>query len=91
MNLQSMSEKIARSVSRILRREASLRVLRDKCLESFNAQNHFYGCVSLQVRKLSPLQQSLTCLAIKTLPYIQQTQCNFRHPVAYSFSGAKFL
>lgn len=74
MNLQSMSEKIAQSVSSILRRDVNLRILRGKCFESFNVQNHFYGCAFVQVRELSPLQQSLPCFAIKTLPYTQQTQ-----------------
>jgi hypothetical protein len=95
MYSQNMSEKIARTVRRILRRETALRVLRGKRLESFNVQDNFYGCASLQVRQLSPLQQlqqqPLICFATRTLPFIQQTQCNFRHPVAYSFSGANFL
>jgi hypothetical protein len=90
MYLQNMSEKIARTMRRILRRETALRVLRGKRLESFNVQDNFNDCASLQTHKLGSLQQPLICFATRTLPFLQQTQCNFRRFVAYSFSGAKF-
>jgi hypothetical protein len=36
-------------------------------------------------------QRSTKCFAFKTLSHIQQTQCNTRHNMAYSFSGATKL
>jgi hypothetical protein len=89
MYLQNMSEKIARPVRSTLQRETALRVLRGKRLKSFSVQD-VYGCASPQRRKLSPLQRPLVCLAIRALPH-STDPVQFRHPVAYSFSGANFL
>jgi hypothetical protein len=95
MYSQNMSEKIARSLRSILKGEITLCALHEKHFKNFNVQDNSIGSRSPSkgIRRLRPSQrqQPLICLVIKTLPHIQQTQYNFRHAVAYSFSGANFL
>jgi hypothetical protein len=95
MYSQNMSDIFARSVPSILKGEIALCALHEKHFKNFNAQDNSIGSRSppKRIRKLRPSQrqQPLICFAIKTLSHIQQTHYNFRHAVAYSFSGANFL
>jgi hypothetical protein len=97
MYTQNMSEKIARSVRSNLRLRTVVRISHDQRFGNFDMQeklvshaaSRYSGC------KLTPPQQQYqrltNCVAVKTLSYIQQTQCNTRHDMAYSFSGATIL
>jgi hypothetical protein len=94
MTTQNMSEKIARSVRSNSRIGPIMLVLHDQRPESFNVPNKSVSHPGRQypVGKLtasSALDQWLTHeFAVYTLSHIQQTQCNTRQPMAYSFSGA---
>jgi hypothetical protein len=97
MYSQNMSEKIARSVRSNLRRRTVVPISHGQRFGSFDMQEKLVSHAASRYSdcKLTPPQRqhqwSANFFAVGTLSHIQQTQCNTRQHMAYSFSGATIL